>query len=224
MRNQLRSVGAFWKSTVGKKVVMGVTGIIGIGFVIAHIVGNWLVFKSPEALNDYSHFLHGPAAEILWVARAVLLGAVILHVTAAYQLTRRSHAARPLEYAKREPQVSTLASRLMRWGGVLLFVFIVFHILHFTTGTIRPAPFTTGDVYANVVGSFQIWWVALFYIVAMISLGLHLYHGAWSAFRTIGATGNSPNPMHRRVAAVVAVFVWLGFTIVPLAIWMGVVR
>jgi succinate dehydrogenase / fumarate reductase cytochrome b subunit len=214
----------FWHSTIGKKVVMAVTGIIGIGFVIGHIVGNLLVFRGPDAINSYSHFLHGPAGELLWVVRIVLLTSVILHVTAAYQLTQRSHAARPRDYAKREPQVSTYASRLMRWGGVLLLVFIIFHILHLTTGTISPVPFVAGDVYANVTGGFRIWWVALFYIVAMMFLGLHVYHGGWSSMRTIGATSRSPNPLHRRAAAAIAVFVWLGFTVVPLAIWTGVIR
>ena len=114
---------------------MAVTGIIGIGFVIAHITGNLLVFKGPDALNSYSHFLHGPGAELLWVARVVLILALILHVSAAYSLTQQSHAARPDGYAMRVPQASTLASRFMRWGGLLLLVFIVFHILHFTTGT-----------------------------------------------------------------------------------------
>jgi succinate dehydrogenase / fumarate reductase cytochrome b subunit len=119
--------------------------------------------------------------------------------------------------------VSTYASRLMRWGGVLLLVFIVFHILHFTTGTIQPGVFVEGDVYANVVSSFHIWWVALFYIVAMVFLGLHVYHGGWSSVRTIGAANRSPNPLHRRIAMVIAVVVWLGFTIVPLAVWTGLI-
>lgn len=215
---------AFWDSAIGKKVVMAVTGIIGIGFLIAHVAGNLFVFRGPEALNNYSHFLHGPANELLWIARVVLLASVILHVIAAWQLTQQSHAARPIGYARREPQVSTVASRVMRWGGVLLLVFIVFHILHFTTGTIRPAgTFEEGNVYANVVASFHVWWVVLFYVVAMAFLGLHLYHGAWSSFRTLGATGMSPTPLQHRASAVIAVLVWLGFTLVPLAIFFGLV-
>ena len=219
----MHRLAEFWRSTIGKKVVMAVTGIIGIGFVLAHIAGNLLIFRGPEAINGYSAMLHGPANELLWVARVVLLVSVILHITAAYQLTQRSHAARPQGYVKREPQVSTYASRLMRWGGVLLLVFIVFHILHFTTGTIRPGTFVPGDVYTNVVSSFRIWWVALFYMVSMAFLGLHLYHGAWSSFRTIGTRGRSPNPLQRRIAATIAVVVWLGFTLVPLAVWTGMI-
>lgn len=215
---------SFWHSTIGKKVVMAVTGIIGIGFLIAHVVGNLMIFRGPVVLNDYSHFLHGPAGELLWLVRVVLIVAVILHIIAAWQLTQRSHAARPVAYARREPQISTIASRLMRWGGVILLVFIVVHILHFTTGTIRPAgTFEEGNVYSNVVASFRIWWVVLFYVIAMAFLGLHLYHGAWSSVRTLGATGESPDPFHRRASATLAILVWLGFTLVPLAVFFGLV-
>lgn len=212
----------FWHSTIGKKVVMAATGIVGIGFLVAHVAGNLLVFRGAAALNQYSAFLHGPAAELLWLMRAVLLAAVLLHVLAAVQLTHLSRAARPSDYATRVPQVSTLASRLMRWGGALLLVFIVVHILHFTTGSLRPGGrFVPGDVYGNLVGSFRVWWVSLFYIVAVAFLGLHLYHGAWASARTLGATGGSPNPLHRSVAAVIAVAVWLGFTIVPVVVLIG---
>lgn len=214
----------FWRSAVGKKVVMAITGIIGIGFVIGHMTGNLLIFRGAEAINGYAHFLHGPAGELLWVVRVVLIVSVILHVLAAYQLTQQSHAARPEKYVKRDPQVSTLASRLMRWGGLLLLIFIVFHILHFTTGNIRPGVFVPGDVFTNVVTSFQIWWVTAFYVLAMIFLGLHLYHGAWASVRTIGASSRSPNPLHRQLAAVIAAIVWLGFTIVPVAVFLGVVK
>ncbi len=213
----------FWKSAVGKKIVMAVTGIIGVGFLIAHIAGNLLIFAGPAKLNGYSHFLHG-TPELLWPARIVLLIAVILHVIAAYSLTQQSHAARPQDYVRRTPQASTLAARLMRWGGVLLLIFIVFHILHFTTGTIRPGgTFVEGDVYTNVVAAFHVWWVSLFYIVSMIFLGLHLYHGAWSSPRTLGVTGPA-NPMQHGVSALLAVLIWAGFTLVPVGVMLGWVR
>jgi succinate dehydrogenase cytochrome b subunit len=214
----------FWRSTIGRKIVMAITGLIGLGFLVAHITGNLLVFKGPDAINAYSHFLHGPGAELLWVARVVLVVSLILHVAAAYSLTRQSHRARPDDYTKRVPQASTLASRVMRWGGVLLLVFIVYHILHFTTGTFSPGgPFVEGDVYHNVVQAFHVWWVALFYMVSMVFLGLHLYHGAWSSARTLSIAGDSPNPLHHRVSAVIGIAVWLGFTLVPLAVLLGVV-
>jgi succinate dehydrogenase cytochrome b subunit len=214
----------FYASMVGKKFVMGVTGLIGIGFVVLHSLGNLLVFRGPAAINSYSHFLKS-TGELLWGLRVVLIVAVVLHVIAAVQLTRQSRAARPLGYVKRDPQVSTVASRTMRWGGALLLVFIVVHILHFTTGTIRPAGyFSSEDVYANVVGSFRVWWVGLFYVVAMIALGLHLFHGAWSSMRSIGVSPSSPRPLHRRVSLVIAVLVWAAFTAIPVAVVMGVVR
>ncbi len=203
---------------------MGVTGLIGIGFVIAHLAGNLLVFSGAEAINRYSHFLKS-TGELLWLLRAVLIGAVIMHVIAAVQLTRQNRAARPVEYVNREPQVSTLASRTMRWGGTVLLLFIVIHILHFTTGTLKPAGvFSTADVYSNIVASFRLWWVALFYVVSIIILGFHLFHGAWSSVRSLGVRQPSTNPLQRKVALAVAIFVWLGFTVVPVAVFVGLVR
>jgi succinate dehydrogenase / fumarate reductase cytochrome b subunit len=209
---------------VGKKVVMGVTGLIGIGFVILHSLGNLLVFRGPDALNSYSHFLKS-SGELLWTLRIILILAVVLHVIAAVQLTTQSRAARPIGYVKYDPQAATIASRTMRWGGALLLVFIVVHILHFTTGTIRPSGFFSHqDVYANVVTSFHVWWVSLFYIFAMIALGLHLFHGAWSSVRSIGVSPASPEPLHHRVSLVLAILIWAAFTAVPLAVLTGVVR
>jgi len=214
----------FYGSMVGKKVVMGVTGLIGIGFVILHSLGNLLVFRGPAAINSYSHFLKS-TGELLWALRVVLIVAVILHVIAAVQLTRQSTAARPIAYTKQERQVATVASGTMRWGGALLLVFIVLHILHFTTGTIRPAGvFSPDDVYANMVASFRIWWVALFYVVAMLGLGLHLFHGAWSSVRSIGVSPPSPQPLHHRISLAIALLVWAAFTAVPLAVVAGIVR
>ena len=214
----------FYGSMVGKKVVMGVTGLIGIGFVILHSLGNLLVFRGPAAINSYSHFLKS-TGELLWALRIVLVVAVILHVIAAVQLTRQSRAARPIAYTKQERQVATVASGTMRWGGALLLVFIVLHILHFTTGTISPAGvFSPDDVYANMVTSFRIWWVALFYIVAMLALGLHLFHGAWSSVRSIGVSPPSPQPLHHRISLAIALLVWAAFTAVPLAVVAGIVR
>ncbi|MDB4871172.1 MAG: hypothetical protein JWL97_2176 [Gemmatimonadales bacterium] len=217
-------VRTFYGSMVGKKAVMGLTGLIWIGFVIIHSLGNLLVFRGSAAINSYSHFLKS-TGELLWALRGVLFLAVILHVVAAIQLTRQSRAARPIGYTKRETQVATIASRTMRWGGALLLIFLVVHILHFTTGNIRPAGvFSTEDVYANVVTSFRVWWVALFYVVAMVALGLHLFHGAWSSVRSIGVSPPSPHPLHRRLSLVIAVFVWAAFTAIPVAVFSGIVR
>ena len=175
--------------------------------------------------------LHGPAGELLWVVRAVLLIAVVLHVVIAVQLTRLARAARPVGYHQREPQVSTLASRTMRWGGALLLLFIVLHLLHFTTRQVDPAGWAhrqdaSGhyDIYGNIVASFRIWWVTAFYLLAMLALGLHLWHGVWSFGRSMGVAKPSDNPLRRRVAPVLAVLLWLGFSAVPIAVLLGVIR
>ena len=213
----------FWHSTIGKKVVMAVTGLIGVGFVIGHMLGNLQVFEGPGRFNAYAHFLKS-LGELLWLARAVLLGAVILHVIAAVQLSRRRLSARPVGYARgSQREVSTFASRTIRWGGALLFVFIVFHIMHFTTLQIFR-DYSETDVYANVIRGFSHWWVTLFYVIAMAFLGLHLYHGAWSSMRTIGASKPSANPLRRTIALGIAVIVWAGFTSIPLAVYFGVVK
>ena len=227
----MRWLVELYRSTIGKKIIMAVTGLIGIAFVFLHMVGNLQVFIGQNKFDAYAALLHGPLAELLWVARAVLIAAVVLHVLMAWQLTQRAHAARPVDYRKREAQVSTLASRTMRWGGVLLLVFIVFHILHFTVGAIDPAgvfhntdAMGRHDIYGDVVASFRIWWVSGFYILAMAFLGLHLFHGAWSSLRTLGVARPSDHPLHRRIAAAVAIVVWLGFTLVPLGVIAGIVH
>lgn len=213
----------FYSTAIGKKVVMGATGLIGIGFVIGHMAGNLLAFRGPDALNAYAHFLQS-TGELLWILRLVLIGSVILHVIAAYQLTMQNRAARPVDYVKRNPQVSTWAARTMRWGGALLVVFIVLHIMHFTTGTWRPAgSFSETDVYTNLVTSFRIWWVTLFYVASMIALGLHIYHGAWSSVRSLGVKQPSPQPLHRTAALGVALLIWVGFTVVPVAVFAGLI-
>jgi len=221
-------VGRFWRSQIGKKIVMAVTGLIGVLFVLGHMIGNLQVFEGAEKINAYGRFLHHTVGLELWLVRLGLLAAVVLHVVAATQLTVQANAARPQAYRQREAQVSTLASRTMRWGGVLLLVFIVVHILHFTVrafpGYDQLDPVGGVDVYHNVVKAFRnpLW--TLFYVVAMVFLGLHLYHGFWSSFRTLGAAKPSRTPLHRRAALLIALVIWLGFTVVPLGVFFGVVR
>lgn len=203
-------------------MVMAVTGIIMIGFVVGHVLGNLLVFRGAEKLNAYALFLRGTGGA-LWLARLVLLVGVVLHVVAAVQLTRLQRAARPVGYAHQDPQVSTFAARTIRWGGLLIFFFVVLHLLHFTTGTLHPT-FSHTDVYANMISAFRVPWISALYIVAMAALGLHLYHGTWSSLRTLGMNRASRDPLKRRAAAVLAGAVWLGFTIIPVAIVAGFPR
>ena len=216
------AVVRFWDSSIGKKALMAVTGLIMVGFLIVHVLGNLQMFEGPLKINEYSAALRrlGP---LLWLARGVLIVSVIVHIIAAYQLTRRKQVARPVGYADQEAQVSTFAARTIRWGGVLVLIFIVLHLLHFTFGTIHPV-FDHKDVYGNVVAAFQIWWVALLYLVAMVVVGLHLYHGTWSSLRTLGLTRPSADPLKRRVVTVLAWAIFLGFSIIPIAVLARLVR
>ena len=221
----MQLVRNFWQSQVGKKVVMAVTGLIGVGFVIGHMAGNLQMFEGPDKINSYAHFLHGTMGNALWIVRLVLIAAVVLHVTAAVQLTRQKQAARPAAYGykKWEPQVSTFASRSIRWGGAYLLVWLIFHILHFSARKIFP-DYSETDVYGNVVKGFSHPAVVAGYVVAMFFLALHLYHGAWSSVRTLGLSRPRPRPTSRTVAAAVAIVVSLGFVAVPLAVIFGVVK
>ncbi|MBL0172441.1 MAG: succinate dehydrogenase cytochrome b subunit [Gemmatimonadaceae bacterium] len=209
----------FWQSTIGKKIVMAVTGIIGILFVIGHMSGNLLMFKGQDAMHHYALLLR-TSMPLLYVVRSVLLAAVVLHAVSAYQLTMRARAARPDDYAVRKPQVTTLAAKTLRWGGVLLLAFIVFHLLQLTLGVVHPR-FTHLDPYNNVVIGLSNPFVAALYIVAMLALAMHLYHGIWAVVRTLGMARPSTQPLKRTVALVVAVVVAAGFLIIPIATLAG---
>ena len=222
---------AFLGSTVGKKAIMAVTGLVWVGYLVLHMAGNLQAFGGQEKINAYSALLHGPAAELLWLARAVLLVAIVLHIVMAVQLTQRARTARPVGYHGREPQVSTLSSRSMRIGGVLILAFIIFHVLHFTTRDVDPAGYATAsdaagryDIYGNVVASFQIWWVSAIYLAAMVVIGMHLWHGVWSFGRSLGVAKPTDHPLRRRVAPILALAIWLGFSLVPIAILAGVIQ
>jgi succinate dehydrogenase / fumarate reductase, cytochrome b subunit len=213
----------FWVSSVGKKVIMSVTGLIMLAYLITHVLANLLVFQGPANINAYSAFLHGTGGA-LWAARLVLLAALVLHILAAVQLAGRQADARPDQYAGgRTPQVSTWASRTIRWGGVLILVFLVYHILHFTVGTAHPN-FVAGNPYHNVANGFRNPLVVLVYLIAMAAVGLHLYHGVWSSGRSLGLSPPSPRPLRRPIALALAVVIWLGFTIIPIAVYTGLVR
>jgi succinate dehydrogenase / fumarate reductase cytochrome b subunit len=219
----MNRVVALWNTSVGKKAVMAVTGIIMVAYLITHVLANLLVFQGPEQINAYSKLLHGTGGA-LWAARLVLLAAVVLHILAAVQLTARRRAARPVGYAGgREAQVSTLASGSIRWGGGLILVFLVYHILHFTLGTVH-ASFVEGDPYHNVAAGFASPLVVLFYELAMAAVGLHLYHGIWSSGRSLGLSPASPRPLRRQLALALSVIVWAGFTAIPIAVYTGVIR
>lgn len=212
-----------WDSSVGKKVVMAATGLIWVAYLITHMLANLLVLQGPDRINAYSAFLHGTGGA-LWAARLVLLGALGLHVVAAVQLTARRHEARPVGYAGGyEPQVSTLAARTIRWGGALILIFLVYHILHFTVGTAHPS-FAEGNPYHNVATGFRDLVVVIVYLVVMAFVGLHLYHGVWSSGRSLGVSSPAPRPLRRSAALALALLIWLGFSLIPIAVYAGVVR
>ena len=183
-----------WGTMVGKKVVMAVTGLVLVGFVIAHMLGNLKIFLGAETIDTYAVFLRtmgeplAPYALLLWVVRIVLLTCVALHITAAVQLTRMNWAARPHGYDTKQSIATTYAARTMRWSGVILVLFIVYHLLHLTAGVVgfQPGEFVHLSVYHNVVTGFSVWYVSLFYIVAMACLCLHLDHGIWSLLQSLG--------------------------------------
>ncbi|GAC1386671.1 MAG: succinate dehydrogenase cytochrome b subunit [Herpetosiphon sp.] len=220
-----------YRTTIGKKAIMAITGIILVGFVVFHMLGNMKVYLGPQHFNDYAVGLRafgGPflgTEQFLWLARVVLLVAVGLHIMAAVQLTRLSRASRPVAYARKEVTVN-YASRTMRWGGVIILLFIVYHILHFTIGAVgyKPGQYVEGDVYHNVVAGFQVWYVSAFYIAAMVALGFHLYHGVWSMFQTLGANNNRTTHALHTLSMVIAGLVVAGNISVPVAVLVGLVR
>jgi succinate dehydrogenase / fumarate reductase cytochrome b subunit len=219
----------FYQAAVGKKAVMAVTGLILFGFILLHMVGNLHLYEGPGHLDEYGTFLRQvgapalPPNGALWLVRLVLLTAVVLHIWAAWQVTRMSREARPSRYEHKEVRHTSYASRTMRWGGVIILLFIIYHILHFTTGTVHPT-FVEGAVYRNVVTGFRVWWVSLFYIVAQVALGLHLYHGVWSLFQSLG--WNHPRFNHWRdgLAHGFAWLITLGNISFPIAVLTGLVR
>ncbi len=216
---------AFARSTIGRKVVMAVTGLVLFGFVFAHMLGNLQMFlPDQQAINHYGEFLremlHGGG---IWVARAVLLGSVALHIWAAWSLTRTSWKARPVPYKVVTPDASTYASRTMRWSGPIVFLFIVYHLLHFTIGSVHPE-FVDGAVYRNVIVGFSVWPVAVAYVIAILALGLHLRHGAWSMLQTLGASHPQWDRVRKLAATVFTVIIVLGFISVPLAVLAGVLK
>ncbi len=224
----------FYRSPMGKKAVMAVTGLMLFGFVLGHMVGNLKLYKGADADGIYAidHYAHGlremgapifGPGELLWIARMGLLAAVFLHILSAYQLTRISQKARPVSYSSQKPQASTYASRTMRWGGVILVLFILYHLLHLTFGSVH-SDFESGQVFANVVKGFSNPVISAFYILAQLALGLHLYHGLWSLFQTLGISGKNINFWRQRFAAAFAFVVTAGNISFPIAVLSGFVK
>ncbi len=214
----------FWQTTVGKKAIMAVTGFILFGFVVGHLLGNLQIYLPPEKINHYSAALRSMPA-LLWGARITLLVSVFLHIWASWQLWLLQRAARPIGYVKKVNEHSTYASRTMVWSGPIILAFVIFHLLHFTFGVVHPGGrFIEHDVYNNVVTGFQVWPVSLFYIIAMIMLCYHLYHGLWSMFQTLGLSHPVYTPILRNLAKIVAILIAVGNISIPVAVLAGLIK
>ena len=218
----------FYRSAVGKKYVMAISGIIMMGYVFAHMVGNLKLYLGAEEMNKYGEFLRNlaypifPHAGALWIMRLGLLAAFVLHIHAAVSLTRMNTASRPVKYhSKRDYIAADFAARTMRWTGWIVFLFIAFHLLDLTWGTANP-DFHHGSPYENTVASFQRIPVSIFYIIANLALGVHLYHGAWSLFQSLGWNRRRFNPWRRYFATGFAAIIVAGNVSFPLAVMTGV--
>ncbi|KOV64655.1 succinate dehydrogenase [Streptomyces sp. MMG1121] len=217
-----------WDSTVGKKTVMAVSGLIMLAYLVVHMIGNLKIYFGAGEFNHYAHWLRTLGEPFmhyewtLWLIRIVLVVAVVAHATSAYQLSRRDIRARPSKYVHGRPRAS-YATRTMRWGGVILGLFVVWHVLDLTTGTVHPGRFEHGHPYQNVVSDFSHWYSNVIYIVAMLALGLHIRHGFWSAAQTLGVGSRTRDRALKTIADVLALLLTAGFIAVPVGVMTGVV-
>jgi succinate dehydrogenase / fumarate reductase cytochrome b subunit len=217
-----------YRSAIGKKAVMASSGLLLVGFVLGHMAGNFKLYLGAEKFNGYAEWLREmgspalPHGGALWIARIVLLAAVFVHIQSAWSLTWLNRRARPQRYRQLTTQQATYASRTMRWGGVIVLLFVFYHLAHFTWGWSWAHPnFEPGNAYRNVVEGFKVPWVVAFYVVAQTALGFHLYHGFWSAFQSLGWDHKVIDSWRRPLAATIGVAVTLGNISLALSVLMG---
>lgn len=214
---------------------MAVSGLLFIAFVLAHMYGNLKAFGGEDSFNTYAEHLREigepmlPHEGALWIIRIGLIVALVVHVACAVILWRRAAAARPVQYAVKKNTGSSLSSRTMRWGGLTLLVFIVWHLLNFTIVKVNPSSGETGDPdhnpYALMVDSFDLWWMTVIYLIAMLALGMHLHHGTFSSLQTLGWTNTATSRARARAAGwVVAIVIAGGFALVPLSVLVGIIE
>jgi succinate dehydrogenase / fumarate reductase cytochrome b subunit len=231
-------VWAFLDSSVGAKVTVALTGLGLAGFAVVHMIGNLKVFQGPESINKYAYFLKHDLGILIWVARAGLLALFVLHLALALRLTLRSRAARPVAYAYPGHVQATATSRTMVWSGIVVGLFILFHLAHFTLAWVTKAEVSPGvyqnylelkdpkdplkhDVYSMVVAGFTTPWLCVLYIVAQIALFLHLLHGVQSAFQTLGLKNRRFAPAIRLLGFTVATVVLVGNVGIVIGVWAG---
>ena len=216
-----RALG-FLGSSIGRKLVMALTGIVLFGFVMVHMAGNLQVYAGPGHLDEYGALLR-KAPALLWGARLVLLTCALAHAWAALSLTLSNRAARPVGYRAKRNEATTLSSLTMRISGVVVLAFIVFHILHLTVGAVHP-DFREGAVHHNFVTGFQVVWVSVFYVFAMLCLALHLWHGTWSMLQTLGLSHPKYNGLRQGIAWALTLLIVAGNISFPLAVLSGLVK
>ncbi len=223
-----------YSTAVGKKYVMAITGILLLGFVVAHMVGNLKLYQGRTgpgvyAMDEYAVWLKNllypafPESGVLWLMRSGLIVAVLLHIHAAYGLTIINRKARSVKYqSSRDYEVANFASRTMRWTGIIVALFVVWHLADFTFGWVNPN-FISGEVHLSVVASFQRVPVSIFYIVANIALGIHLFHGVWSLFQSMGWNNPRFNVWRRYLATAIATVIVVGNVSFPIAVLAGII-
>lgn len=228
----MKRFAQLYQTTVGKKFIAATTGIILFGFVVLHMAGNLKVFVGDNStgvpdINVYAKFLRTmgepllPYSVALWTVRIILIVALVLHLVVVISLAARNNTTRTKTYHEHNYDYATWPARLMLVSGCLLLTFLVFHLLQFTTGTIDVTPIVDTEVYSNLYYAFHKWYFALIYVTAMAMLGLHLYHGAWSLFQTLGFDNPDRNRALRTFATVAALIVFLGFSSVPIMFFSG---
>jgi succinate dehydrogenase / fumarate reductase cytochrome b subunit len=218
------------RSTIALKLLMALSGLVFVGFVLLHMYGNLMAFAGHDAFNEYAHHLRTlgepmlPYSGFLWLLRVVLIVALVAHVYAAVVLWRRAGRARSVKYVVKKHVGATYASLLMRWGGLTLLLFLVWHLLNFTVGKVNVQGGETNDPYNLLVDSFETWWLTLIYLAAMAMLGAHIHHGFWSSAQTLGLTNNvRSRTLAKSIGFVLAVIIAGGFSLVPVFILAGVI-
>ena len=209
---------------------MAASGVVFIVFVLVHMYGNLKAFSGHDAYNEYAAHLRSigepelPHEGVRWAIRVALIGALVVHVACAVVLWRRAAKARSTRYVVKRNISSTLSSRMMRWGGVTILLFLVWHLLNFTIGKVNVSGGSTDDPYDLLVDTFQVWWLTVIYLFAMVALGLHLRHGVWSAAQTLGLTNNARARRNANgLGVLLGVVIAGGFSLVPIFILLGVI-
>jgi len=213
-----------FSTTIGKKAALAVSGLVLFGFTVGHMLGNLQVFLGPEAFNAYAESIKSKPP-LLWGVRTLLIVSVLVHITIAFDLYSRSSSARAVGYRLKRNVVTSYAAATMKYSGPILLGYIVFHLAHFTAPglTLGDVPFTHSDPYGNFVASFRVPWVAGVYVLANVFLGLHLYHGSWSLFQSLGLSHPRYNPLRQRLAVGLALTVAVGNVIMPLSVLAGII-